>query len=71
VVIHVVILKSSVHILYSSQLSDLNFWLKINLGNITEHVVTAKFRKHRKKKIPYILESNPHPVFGDFLNEKI
>jgi hypothetical protein len=22
------------------------------------------------KNIPYILESNPHPVFGDFLNEK-
>jgi hypothetical protein len=21
-------------------------------------------------EIPYILESNPHPVFGDFLNEK-
>jgi hypothetical protein len=21
-------------------------------------------------QIPYILESNPHPVFGDFLNEK-
>jgi hypothetical protein len=21
-------------------------------------------------ELPYILESNPHPVFGDFLNEK-
>jgi hypothetical protein len=24
----------------------------------------------RNKEVPYILESNPHSAFGDFLNEK-
>jgi hypothetical protein len=34
------------------------------------HILMQKVVIHNTCHIPYILESNPHPVFGDFLNEK-
>jgi hypothetical protein len=29
-----------------------------------------RYKVNKCKVLPYILESNAHPVFGDFLNEK-
>jgi hypothetical protein len=34
----------------------------------TKHTMASPLYVHY---IPYILESNPRPVFGDFLNEKM
>ena len=44
---------------------------------ISERVVSSELRSYQGhkqgfgKKLPYILESNPHLVFADFLNEKM
>jgi hypothetical protein len=38
-----------------------------SVTGVTEH---SHVQSVKIQDVPYILESNPHPVFGDFLNEK-
>jgi hypothetical protein len=58
-----------VHNFYSTYLNDLGIhWWQIQIKMYW--FCASSSNKPWRHIIPYILESNPHPVFGDFLNEK-
>jgi hypothetical protein len=40
------------------------------LTNYMEQSPSCEANRSSASQVPYILESNPHPVFCDFLNEK-